>query len=449
MKNLKISRVLHAGYVFEQGHTQIVFDPIFENPFSQNCYAFPAVNFDQEQIKKIKFDAVFISHFHDDHCSMESLFLLDRRTPIYMFCVYDEMFELIRKLGFQTVVSLQLNTVIQIGSFEIIAWPALDVEVDCIFHIKVAGLNVLNVVDSWIDEGTLESLGQVTSWDMVLWPFQTMREIEVIAPTWAEKASDHLPPEWINQIIRLNPRCIIPSSCQFIQETWSWYRKAYFPMSYAQFQKEINQVLPQALIQRLNPSDSIELNFETIKSSSPLTWVLPVGDQNVDYEFDPDIIPSATSEIAQHFPVLMENEKEFIINFCRRDLICKFESLNLSEEELFKSPVNWKLTLFDHKGEATHFNYILVDHKMKLVEHELETISWVTEIPSFKLFSALQFGEALTSLYMRIWTVKVVDVMEDPLIRCLYTGLFGAYQKNQLKKLNLIEDLNEAKYQPL
>ena len=79
---MKISRILHAGYVFECDGTRILFDPVFENPFSRNCHAFPDVRFDLAAIRGLRPDAVFISHFHDDHCSMESLDLLDRATPI-------------------------------------------------------------------------------------------------------------------------------------------------------------------------------------------------------------------------------------------------------------------------------------------------------------------------------------------------------------------------------
>jgi L-ascorbate metabolism protein UlaG (beta-lactamase superfamily) len=83
--SLTISRILHAGYVFDCGATRIAFDTIFENPFSHNCHAFPDVAFDVDQIRCQRFDAVFISHFHDDHCSLDSLDLLDRATPLYLY----------------------------------------------------------------------------------------------------------------------------------------------------------------------------------------------------------------------------------------------------------------------------------------------------------------------------------------------------------------------------
>ncbi|MBX9768635.1 MAG: MBL fold metallo-hydrolase, partial [Bdellovibrionales bacterium] len=171
---LKISRILHAGYLFACDQVQIAFDPIFENPFSRNCYAFPDVAFDREQIMKLKLEAVFISHFHDDHCSLESLNFLDRNTPIYIYCIFEEMLELIKALGFRHVHALGLNSPVNVGPFEVLPMQALDGDVDSIFHIKAADLNVLNVVDSWIDPHTFRQLIQRGPWDMVLWPFQTM-----------------------------------------------------------------------------------------------------------------------------------------------------------------------------------------------------------------------------------------------------------------------------------
>ena len=51
---LTISRILHAGYVFECEGRLIAFDPIFENPFSRNCHAFPEVRFDHARIRQVK-----------------------------------------------------------------------------------------------------------------------------------------------------------------------------------------------------------------------------------------------------------------------------------------------------------------------------------------------------------------------------------------------------------
>lgn len=418
--SFKISRILHAGYLFECRGTQIAFDPIFENPFSKNCYAFPCVEFDQEQIRNLKLDAVFISHYHDDHCSMDSLNLLDRATPIYMYCVFDEIFSLIKQLGFTHVYPLKLNSPIQVGPFEVIPRRALDAEVDSMFHIIADGKNVLNVVDSWIDYSTLDLLSKY-NWDLILWPFQTMREIEILSPKWSAPADTNIPPEWIEQLKKLKPKNIIASSCQFKMEDWSWYNQAFFPISYQQFKNQV----PIKNVLRLNPSCSILLSPTGIENASPLSWVKPIGDQDLDYEYCPELKAPSTAEIAKHFVALTETETKYVLDYCKTELLDKFLSLENSEI------TDWHLILYNHLGEPTDFYYS---------KSAVNPINWSTEISISKLYSALILGESLTSLYVRvndqISDRPELDALSDPLIRSLYDQAeFGTYQKAQLKKI--------------
>ena len=221
MAALTVSRILHAGYVFACGGTRIAFDTIFENPFSRNCHAFPDVRFDAARIRRQRFDAVFISHFHDDHCSLESLDLLDRATPLYIYCLFDELFDMVRQLGFTNVHALRLDEPVHVGPFEVVPREAMDADVDSMFQIRAAGLNVLNVVDSWIDDATAARLVAEKPWDLVLWPFQTMREIEVLAPSRHAPAPPALPEDALAQLQALAPRYVVPSSCQLVFEPWS------------------------------------------------------------------------------------------------------------------------------------------------------------------------------------------------------------------------------------
>lgn len=442
---IKISRILHAGYVFEYGATQILFDPIFETPFSRNCYPFPDVRFDHEEIKKLSFAAVFISHYHDDHCSLESLDYLDRQTPIFIYCVFEELITLIRELGFLHVHSLALDTPITAGPFEVIPRRALDAEVDSMFHVKAAGLNVLNVVDSWIDYATLDQLVRLGPWDMVLWPFQTLREIDVLAPSRAPAASLQLPPEWLEQLKVLNPKYVVPSSCQFVQESWSWYNHALFPITYQQFQSEVQSALPEARVIRMNPSASVVLDKASIEATAPLSWVQPIGEQDVDYEFRVDLVPPPTAEIAQHFAPLTLVQTERVLEYCRHGLLEKFRSMEPPQDPYFERPRLWRLSVYDHKGVATVFHYLLEGSNIKPAIVQVAPLAWTTEIPISKLYAGLEAGESLTSMYVRINDttfapaieneVCSADVVEDPLVRCLFNGVFGAYQEAQLKRL--------------
>jgi hypothetical protein len=442
---LKISRILHAGYVFECDGALVAFDPIFENPFSRNCHAFPEVRFDHGQIRNLKFDAVFISHFHDDHCSLESLDLLDRTTPIYLYCIFDELFAMIRELGFSNVHRLHINAPINVGPFEIIPREALDSDVDSMFQIKAAGVNVLNVVDSWIDPGALELLARDAPWDMVLWPFQTMREIEVLSPSRAGPAPTELPAEWMDQLRILNPRYVVPSSCQFLQESWSWYNHAFFPITYQQFQREVESALPDTRVVRLNPSVSVILDERALQASPPLGWVVPVGEQDVDYQYDANAKPPRTAEIACRFPPLTAVQAARVDDFCRSGLLEKYREMELPPDSFFEKMRTWRLSVYDDTGAATHFHYRLQGEAIERVADGEAPLSWTTEIPASKFYAALELGESLTSMYMRIndevfdaateEDIRSADIVDDPLIRCLFDDAFGAYQAAQLRRI--------------
>ena len=441
--SLRISRILHAGYVFSCGDTRIAFDPIFENPFSRNCHAFPDLRFDVEAIGRERFAAVFISHFHDDHCSLESLDLLARSTPIYLYCQFPVLFDMIRQLGFLHVHPLSLDEPVAVGPFEVIPREAMDADVDAMFQVRAGGMNVLYVVDSWIDDATLAELVRQGPWDMVLWPFQTMREIEVLAPSRAAAAPATLPEEWIRQLQALDPRFVVPSSCQFQQEPWSWYRRAFFPISYARFAREVEAALPHARVLRLDPSVSVRLDSSGVQDAPPLEWVCPVGDQNVDYVYEGNATPPSTASIARHFAPLAPEQEARVRHYCSVELPEKYGEVEAGSD-YFDQPRVWQLTLYDHSGVATRWRYRLAG-QAAIVDEDCGPLGWTTELPAAKLYAALAFGESLTTMYMRIndavfdaaeeVALAEADVVDDPLIRCLFSDTFGAYQAAQLRRL--------------
>ena len=440
---LHISRILHAGYVFECEGTTIAFDTIFENPFSRNCHAFPPVRFEHDKIRRLRFDAVFISHFHDDHCSLESLDLLDRATPIHIYCIFDELFEMVRALGFVDVRPLRIDVPVQVGPLTVTPRVAMDEDVDSLFQVEAHGLKILNVVDSWIDPDTLPALAAHGPWDMVLWPFQTMREIEVLSPSRASPAPPALPSEWITQLQALDPRFVVPSSCQFLQEPWSWYNHAFFPISYRQFENEISAALPHARVVRMNPSVTMRLDRDGLTPAAPLDWVLPVGEQDVDYAYDPLAVPAATGEIARRFPSLNVEQAERVRDYCRSGLLDRYRDMELPEDSYFEQPRVWRLSVFDHEGGETRYHYRV--HGDSIDASDAAPLSWTTEIPAAKLYAALELGESLTSMHMRINDMRfdaasesdleTAELVDDPLIRCLFNDAFGAYQAAQLRRL--------------
>ncbi len=471
---LRISRVLHAGYLFEsqqQGKsTRIMFDPIFENPFSFNCFAYPNVEFDFVAIRQLQLSAIFISHYHDDHCSLESLQRLNKNTPVYLYCVHEELFTMLHTVGFTDVRALRVDQTETVGPFRITPRRALDESTDTIFEILTTDCKILNLVDAQLTAETLEQLKARAPWDLVLWPFQVMRESEVLAPTRsedfapdanisAENLLNAFPEDWTQQLQQLAPHTVVPSSCQFIHEEWSWYRNFFFSYSYRDFQNYLGQILPLTKVVRLNPGCALEWTQNQFQPTEPLPWITPVGPQNVDYEFRPEQLIPNTSVIAQKFPALPPQQLERIQRFCQNEIVKRYQLIGPPGDIYFQKQRLWRLTVFDLLGLPSHYFYQLCDEEMTPVSKSYvtssadgtsesanaENIAWTTEISAHKLNSALENGESLSSLYLRInahrfsekieGELREVNHLDDPLLRTLYNGDALSYQRAQLKRL--------------
>jgi hypothetical protein len=272
-----------------------------------------------------------------------------------------------------------------------------------------------------------------------------MREIEVLAPSRADTATLESPAEWMDQLKVLNPRYVVPSSCQFIQEDWSWYNHRFFPISYRQFAHDVQAALPDTGVIRLNPSVSLVLDAHSLAASAPLPWVIPVGDQDVDYRYDASVAPPHTSGIARRFPALTSAQTQAVLNYCRTGLLEKYRDMELPEDSYFDKPRLWRLSVYDHTGAESRFHYRVEGDHITLLERPDGPLAWTTEVPMSKLYAALALGESLTSMYMRIndaafdadieVDIETAEIVDDPLIRCLFNDVFGAYQAAQLRRL--------------
>jgi L-ascorbate metabolism protein UlaG (beta-lactamase superfamily) len=442
----ELARILHAGYVVRAGGATIALDPIFEVPFSVNAYPFPACRFDLDAVRALRLDAIFISHHHDDHLSLESLAHLDRATPVYLYALDETYHALVRALGFATVHALALDEPVTIERLTVTPRPALDVDVDAIFDLEADGLRVLDVGDAWIDPETLDKLAARAPWDVVLWPFQTMREVEVLSPSRAAPADRGLPLEWGPQLRALAPRVVVPSACQLTFEPWSWYRRAFFPISYRRFEAEVRALLPAADVVRLDPGRALVVDAHGHSAGAPLAWVTPDGPQDVDYTYAPPAPAPSTASIARHLPRPEPSAHARALRFCLEGLARRHAALPPIEDGYFASARRWRLVLFDADGAPWSFDYLVrPDTITALSVDDARPLAWQTELPLVKLVGALEDGETSTSMYLRINDRRFddaveralvdVDVHEDPLLRVLFAGRGAGYQRAQLARL--------------
>lgn len=433
---VQVSRILHAGYLIENQGTKILFDPIFENPFSVNCYADYTISFDFEEIRSLSIDAVFISHTHDDHLSLESLNQLNREIPIYLYSHFEEFFEILQKLGFKKTYSIKLNEVIQIKNIKVLPLEALDQDVDCIFHIQTGGVNILNVVDSWITPQTLQKLKDTSPWHLILWPFQTMREIQAITPACEDPnlaQATQIPSEWAEQLQGLKPRALIPSSCQFRFEDWSWYNDIFFPISYRSFQKQLLELIPETQVCRMESGETLQLSPDSLKKGRSLSWVQRPIDVEFDYRFSPDSQPLAFPELAKHFALLNEKQQEQTLSFCHHTLPSILAKA-IDEGEDIPTNFTWELRVFNTNHLPLRFLFRFSENQIVEVSPETKS-DWQTEILETKLWHALFEGESLSSLYARIFPKPEHDPLQDPLLFALYHGKVASYQRAQLQRI--------------
>lgn len=446
--SVQISRILHAGYIFESQGTRLVFDPLFESPFSRNCYAFPDVEFDTDFIRKQRFSAVILSHYHDDHCSLESLDLIHRATPIYIYCLHADVLDLLRDMGFESVHTININKPIPIGPFRVTPRRALDRDVDCVLQVQTDTLNILNVVDAWIDEDTLRLLESQPPWDLIAWPLQTFREYDVLSPFRAQPASEHVPEEWLTQLQRLQPRALIPSACQFRMEEWSWYNSYFFPISYKNFVRETSALLPHARIEKLSPGKSLLLTNSHI-AHGPLWPGVNCLNDDVDYHFDPQLKPPPTSMVARALNSLDPTSCAQIYNYLHSQIQTAWSKIERLPDDYFYGSRLWHLTVWESQETGRDFYFKLSANAMELLVDPPDSfaeIAWRTEIPATTLYGALARGESLISLYIRIndrpfsvhleRELEAVDLLSDPLLQCLYgPESIASYQKAQLQRL--------------
>ncbi len=110
-----------------------------------------------------------------------------------------------------------------------------------------------------------------------------------------------------------------------------------FPITYRQFQIEVEAVIPDSKVVRLNPSVTVILNQNSLLQGSALGWVQPIGEQNVDYKFDRDNKALSTAEIAKHFAPLTNEQAQRVYEYCQVGLLEKFRSLEQQEDIYFRN----------------------------------------------------------------------------------------------------------------
>ena len=132
-----------------------------------------------------------------------------------------------------------------------------------------------------------------------------------------------------------------------------------------------------------------------------------------------------------------------VLDFVTDGLLTRYRAMELPEDSYFVKRRHWRLRLVDHTGAARQFDYVVEGDAIALSREALAP-AWLTEVAACKVYAALALGESLTSMYVRIndavfdaaseADLMDADIVDDPLIRCLFDEKVGAYQAAQLAR---------------
>lgn len=429
-------RLFHAGYQIKSAEALILIDPLLESQFSVNVESFPLITFDLDQIKLLSIDAIFISHIHDDHLSLTSLNQLNRQISIYLYSpIHSRIFSLIKSLGFINVFPLEVFTSYEVKDIKVQIWPALENDIDCVLSIHSCDTHILNVVDAWLPSGILPQL-QRYNWDLVLWPFQYMRELNVLSPDRFKQCIQSILPEHVEQLTKLQMSYLVMSSCQIKMQGDSWLNQHYFSLSYRQFMDQLQPLLSKTKIIKLNPGQGIG-GFGTAEVGSrvALNYLsLLTPDAESEYFFNPLLVAPSLATLSPGMGQLSIAEKLFLQNFIKYALSNLLNLLKWDAESLFMAEqFTWQLITYDQRGNATSYYFIRARNEFYLSSSPPTSVDWVTEIAETRGYQALTKGYPLTCLNLQIaraplskrgeaYLQEAYQLMEDPLIKVLYTA---------------------------
>ena len=444
--SLKLHRIFHAGYVISDSSTLIIIDPILESLFSYNCIPYPSIKFDFEKVQSLNPDAIFISHVHDDHFSLESLNQFKKNTPIYIYANDSNVVEILKKLGFQFVYLIEHGRIYIFNLFQINTYKALDADVDCLIHIQYQNINILNVVDSWIDWNTLEELKK-HKWNLILWPFQQMQEFKIHLSDdqiekW-DKPENIIIPEHQIQIEALKTKALIPSSCQFILDSKSKINSninsIYFPISYSDFINEVFRIDSSINCFNLLPGGGIEITENSINHIHPLSWIQLQENQ---YEYKFPIIQNENNKTIWNNQNLYEVQE---LNSKFKLQIEQFKLFLKNFKSFIEIQSNYQLKIIIH-NQVFDFDFIVDHQQLKEVliksepKNEFDTSvcidfeKWILAFDQGIQLNALDLQFTFSKKIKKLYSYEEL-ILNDPLISYLYNNKSLNYQYKQLDKI--------------
>lgn len=294
---MKVHHISHACHILESSRTRIIFDPVFFEISKTGYKLFPQARVNAKKIAAQEFDAIFISHFHEDHFCLRSLKLFDRKTPVYFFGPLDSELHYLTALGFQNVNRLQLGSKYRIHEMTVECIDNLESQIECGFLTRTKDCQILNLVDCAFSEKHIKEINKKGPFDLVFFPYQELNQESLCGGDFGASFDRFRYQERVNHASLLKTRLLVPGSCQiqYRKSTWRNYRA--FPITPGQFIEDFKALQPKINTRELLPGDTV--HFQRKKTSfgkSPLL-VQTSKTKRKSYQHKPQLrVPSLAAD---------------------------------------------------------------------------------------------------------------------------------------------------------
>lgn len=387
----------HAFHVIETKKACIAFDPVFFDLSTTGLDVFPKAKIQKKNILEKKFDAIFISHSHEDHFCLRSLRLFDQSIPIYFFGNVRHEKRFLEILGFQTVRLLKINRTETIGDVRITPIRNLLEASECGLQIEAPGFRMINLVDCLISEQELNRLHRRGPFDLVVFPFQEHNQGYLNGGDYGASVPLSHYKQRIELAARFRTRYMIPGSCQIEYKDQRWRNLKAFPITRSQFRMDVESLNKKTKVIDLLPGDSIEFKGGTmsrVENDRPFAKL--AGARSVDYVYEPAKMPDSVFIDAGR---CNEAGLAKAVRKFRREFPLVFSAACRQAEfrPLFKERARFTIEIVRGiKKKSIFIRYQLEDRKVRTAESE--DSHFLIQIPWSDFHQAVAYGKPVVAL---------------------------------------------------
>lgn len=262
----------HAGLAIKFKNTHVICDPLLNDvTIDSGTGVVSPVYPSRKFLKETIFDAVIVSHAHNDHFHLPSLALLNRQSTIYFPEGDRQIPLLLGALGFTRFISCKPGAVYKVGQLEIIPIPSAVPFPEMGIIIKNKTVSVWNMVDARPRSKNLIALkNKFGTPTLLLAYYQCFHEDKVLHAGFNDRFPFQTYEMLLKEAGQLQPIFMCPSSADLFNKKVGWLNYHMQPVKKQQFIDDYMKLNLKSKGVLLSAGDSFRLTNKKIIPSNKL-----------------------------------------------------------------------------------------------------------------------------------------------------------------------------------